>query len=103
MTVHTYVNVSVLRLVCAGPSARHAFTANDRGHVRIITLRLCPAAAAEWAKPREIRRGNSPWHPQERACRLAWQNPFSTVNTVTARGVYRGLPTRISNHSVFLD
>ena len=56
MTVHTYVNVSVLRLVCAGPSARHAFTANDRGHVRIITLRLFPAAAAEWAKPREIRR-----------------------------------------------
>ena len=36
---------------------RLANTAHGRGHVRIITLRLFPAAAAEWAKPGEIRRG----------------------------------------------
>ena len=47
----------VLYQICAGPSARQAFTANGRGHVRTTTLRLYPAAAAQWAKPREIRRG----------------------------------------------
>ena len=56
----TYVNITILCPSCAGPSARHAFTAHGRGHVRITTLRLFPAAAAEWAKPKEIRRGNSP-------------------------------------------
>ena len=39
-------------------SAADVITAHGRGHVRKITLRLFPAAAAEWAKPREIRRGN---------------------------------------------
>ena len=41
-------------------SAAGVITAHGRGHVRINTLRLFPAAAAEWAKPKEIRRGTSP-------------------------------------------
>ena len=87
MTAHMCVNVSVLRPICAGLSARHAlphaeFVVNitdmsQLGQIRVqqpeLTgnangfptgtccvrppLRQSPAAAAEWAKPREIRRG----------------------------------------------
>ena len=66
------------------PSVRQALAANHRRHVRTTTLRpslqpfcfrstqrttclrLFQAAAAEWAKPNEIRRGYSPKHPKER-------------------------------------
>ena len=69
------------------PSVRQAFAANHRRHVRTTTLRpslqsfgvrstqrttclrLFQAAAADWAKPNEIRRGTSPKHRRSRACR----------------------------------
>ena len=57
---YKYIYVYLYIYVCINKHVRSAadvFTAHGRGHVRIITLRLFPAAAAEWAKPREIRRG----------------------------------------------
>ena len=64
-------------------SAADVFTAHGRGHVRIITLRLFPAAAAEWAKPREIRR---PLLASAEGAATAWSEfgrspkPFQLLN-----------------------
>ena len=122
-------NLTVLYLIFAGPSARQAFTANDRGHVRTITLRLAPTAAcefhckckqyfasrpgprtptgfrqatqtvfqqehaaydralrqsppaaAEWAKPREIRRGtrsSTAYAGRRKACEITFKPGYS--------------------------
>ena len=117
----------------------HAFIANDRGHVRTITLRLFPTAAcevqckckkyfatrpgprtptgvrqemqtvfqqehaaydrslrqsppaaAEWAKPREIRRGTSVEAPEGASgCRTAVPNTFNTLTQKLRFGVTR--------------
>ena len=113
MTAHMCVNVSVLRPICAGLSARHAlphakFVVNitdmsQLGQIRVqqpeLTgnangfptgtccvrrlLRQSPTAAAEWAKPREIRRGTSVEAPEGASgCRTAVSNHFNTISAI---------------------
>ena len=76
-----------------------------RSTLRPIILRLSPTAAAEWAKPREIRRGTPSSIRRSdgarRACGTILKNSVPFVCTLTvqsARGVYRDLVTRTSGH-----
>ena len=46
-----------------------------------------------------IRRGTSPKHPQEQACRNGVRNIYLTGYSGTARSVYRDLHIRISKPS----
>ena len=61
--IQTFCFRSTLRTTAWRPPLQ---TVCFRSTLRPIILRIFPTAAAEWAKPREIRRGYSPKRPKER-------------------------------------
>ena len=104
------------------PSVRQAFAANHRRHVRTTALRpslqsfcfrstqrttclrLFQAAAAEWAKPKEIRRGTRRCTAGARGRPLRRVKQLSrTGDCANARGVYRPPSNRSSRHPKILD
>ena len=81
--------------VANGHSAADVFTAHGRGHVRIITLRLFPATAAEWAKPREIRcgtRSSTAYAGRRQACEITFKPGYSGPREASTRSFRPGSP-----------